>query len=423
MPVWAARYVKISHPIKPRDCWNQRKGSRALFLGEVGEVIRCESHRRVSGFAHIDGVQIPYVIEVWVRRTELTSAMCLVNRTPVTGSFYAARDKRDFNIFGCGLHHTVGTAPTNRHFRIVINIDTPYMPITSDGKAPNLLPFIDSITNAIKTSIRKIGRPSGKKIYQKDVVLEHLDEAIDHVRGPDELRFNSRQLLYYLRPIVKIEINEDLLESNFNTIITEYENEHGEITGMYREPRGSIIEPHTHRVIPLGTLTVERYEHPVWTYNKILYIEKEGWSEALKDTSWEDRHDCLIVSSKGNATRAAKDLIDKLADHENDESEPVTVYCAHDADAYGPMIYQTFQEATRARGARKIAIANLGLEPWEAVEMGLPVEDVKVEEWAPSKPIAGYVNEHPDGEYWAEWLQNSPRRIECDDNAAVHRVA
>ena len=28
---------------------------------------------------------------------------------------------------------------------------------------------------------------------------------------------------------------------------------------------------------------VEEYERPVWTFNKLLYIEKEGVSEALKE--------------------------------------------------------------------------------------------------------------------------------------------
>jgi hypothetical protein len=60
-------------------------------------------------------------------------------------------------------------------------------------------------------------------------------------------------------------------------------------------------------------------------------------------------------------------LVDELAEHD----EPVTVFCAHDADGAGGLIYQTFQEATKARGARKIKIVNLGLEPWEAIEMGL----------------------------------------------------
>ena len=80
-----------------------------------------------------------------------------------------------------------------------------------------------------------------------------------------------------------------------------------------------------------------------------------------------------MLSSKGFSTRAARDLIDKLVEHD----EPVAVFCAHDADSYGGMIYQTLQEATKARGARKIKIINFGLEPWEALEMGLEVEKVK----------------------------------------------
>ena len=103
----------------------------------------------------------------------------------------------------------------------------------------------------------------------------------------------------------------------------------------------------------------------------------------------------MLMSSKGFSTRAARDLVDKLAEHD----EPVTIFCVHDADAAGTMIYQTFQEATKARGARKIKIVNLGLEPWEAIEMGLEVENV--EEGERRKPVADYVRERddaPDGE-------------------------
>jgi hypothetical protein len=69
------------------------------------------------------------------------------------------------------------------------------------------------------------------------------------------------------------------------------------------------------------------------------------------------------------------------------------------------MIYQTFQEETRARGARKIKIVNLGLEPREAQEMGLGVEDV--EEGRKRKAVADYVREYDEenGTDWEEWLQ------------------
>ena len=65
------------------------------------------------------------------------------------------------------------------------------------------------------------------------------------------------------------------------------------------------------------------------------------------------------------------------------------MFCVHDADGYGTMIYQTLQEATKARGARKIEIINLGLEPWEAIAMGLEIENVK--EGERRKAVADYV--------------------------------
>jgi hypothetical protein len=118
------------------------------------------------------------------------------------------------------------------------------------------------------------------------------------------------------------------------------------------------------------------------------------------------------------ATRAARDLVDKLAEHD----EPVTIFCVHDADAHGTMIHQTFQEATRARGARKIKIVNLGLEPWEAIAMGLEVETIPAEDRR--RAVAEYACEHP-GTFgatgvpvsrwvsdWEEWLQT--HRVELN---------
>jgi hypothetical protein len=74
------------------------------------------------------------------------------------------------------------------------------------------------------------------------------------------------------------------------------------------------------------------------------------------------------------------------------------------------MIYQTFQEETKARGARKIRIVNLGLEPWGAMDAGLQVE--QVEKGDKRKPVADYVLEREDGDEWAEWLQT--HRVELN---------
>jgi hypothetical protein len=253
--------------------------------------------------------------------------------------------------------------------------------------------------------VKKAHRPNGKGDSQKGVVLDNLDAVIADVSGDDEYRFNMRQLFYKLRPIVMDEIGEELKIENFTAIITDYEDKNGDIPGMYREPRGSIYHPHRGETITLGTLMVEDYERPAWTFDKVVYVEKEGFGEALKEVRWAERHDCMLMSSKGFTTRAAKDLVDKLAEHD----EPCTIFCVHDADAWGTMIYQTFQQETKARGARKIQIVNVGLEPWEADAMGLEVETV--EAGKRRKPVAEYARDGSEGD-WEDWLQT--RRVELN---------
>ena len=349
--------------------------------------------------------RIPYVVEAWARIGHATSAVVCVNRTPVAGAIRAARDKRDIDLHGCGLHHNVAKAPEAAHFGICVNITTPYMRITTTARATCAVLERD---HAVAKAVRQAWRPGGNKVSQKDVVLENLEDVIADVSGG--YRFNARQVFYALRPIVMAELGAELQIGNFTSIITDYESDNGEIAGMYREPRGSITHPHRDETITLGTLMVEEYERPAWTFNKLLYIEKEGANEALKEVRWPELHDCAVMSSKGFSTRAARDLIDKLAEHD----EPIEVFCVHDADAAGGMIYETLQEATKARDARKIQIINLGLEPWEAIAMRLEIETVKAGDRR--KPVADYIKERddvaPDGDTWEDWLQT--HRVELN---------
>ena len=54
---------------------------------------------------------IPYVIEAWTCRSAKTAVNVNVNRSPITGVVNGRGDKRDIDAFGCGLSHTVATAP------------------------------------------------------------------------------------------------------------------------------------------------------------------------------------------------------------------------------------------------------------------------------------------------------------------------
>ena len=403
-------------------------------LGYVGrDAFPDHSYAKESGIAELGTVpqaQVPHLAEVWAckvgfskKETDTIDVSMLVNRTPITAEVSAWRDSSDgLNLQGAGLWHSCANVPKKGPYALRINLITPYCPITSDGKEPDLALFAGAILAAIEAAMRKAQRaaPAERKVSQKDVVLDNLDDAIAAVSEDDDdpdhkHRFNERQILYRLRPIVLEQTGKVLTTKNFKSIITDYENEHGEIPGMYREIRGSLYEPHTGSELPLGTLSVEKYERPAWTYNNVVFIEKEGWSEALKEVRWPEQHDCMLMSCKGFTTRAAKDLVDKLAAHD----EPVTIFCVHDADAYGTMIYQTFQNATKARAARKIEIVNLGLEPWEAVGAGFDVE--RVPQGDQRKPVADYVRGHEDGPYWDYWLQT--HRVELNVMSTAEFIA
>ena len=195
-----------------------------------------------------------------------------------------------------------------------------------------------------------------------------------------------------------------LTYANFTQIITAYESEHGDIRGMVRDDRGSFFDLVDE--VPLGTTSVANYRRKPWRYHKLLYSEKEDHKKILRQAGWPFRHDCAVMSGKGYSSRAARDLIDKIADTVGDE--PVMVFCLHDADAPGSMIAQTLQEATLARGRRRIEIVDLGLYPWQAIDMGLPVEDISYER---PMPVSEHVRARCDRNWYA-WLQH--HRVELN---------
>ena len=333
----------------------------------------------------------------------------LVNRTPIVADMSAFRDgDKDFLIDGCGLFHLVGGIQKTGNWTLTLNVSTPFMPITSDGKTPDLEPFVAEIVGALASAIRQTrrARPKiGERLTATDVFLDHLEEAIANVSGQGAYRFPLRQLFYALRPFVIGELGVEPGYPNFEQVITNYERAHGEIPGLYREPRGTLTHPHTGEAdIEIGTLAVESYERPPWLFNKVVVIEKAGFAEALRVAGLPKKFDFVTMTNRGFTGRALKDLIDHLAERGD---EPLTVLSVHDADAAGTMIHQTLVQETLARRARKVKIIDLGLNPWEAEQMGLASETVK---YSRRQPVADYVRNHAarsDGENWADWLQSN----------------
>lgn len=348
--------------------------------------------------------ELPYCIEVFAVSDTKDSIALMVNRTPVVGEFYCRRDKQKLAVFGCGLSHYVAVPKTP--VALFINVTTPYMPITTDGKEPNLKPYLAPLSQAIalaakkcKVSVRSASR--GLASTQKDYIETCIDRAMDKASGNGKYRYSLRQLYYGVRPYL-LDAFADVEGFKFDynyfcSCVTQIESDRGhDMPGMYRDARGMLYHPHTRQEIALGTLGVEQYARPAWTFNKILFIEKGGLVSILREDNWPERNDCALMTTQGFASRAARDVIDLIGDTDED----IYFFCLHDADASGTKIYESLIEETKARGARRVHVVNLGLEPEEAVAMGLQVEVFREEYSGKKLPVANYVSS-----YWTRWLQ------------------
>ena len=259
------RMRAASEPVKPE---------RLGCCGDIAKRLKFVStYVKVFGtFSIVSGEEtatIPYVIEAWLGLVEKQNAAIYVsvNRTPITGDVKAYHNKFELTLWGCGLGHSfeVGKRPP----LVALNIITPFMPITSDGKSPDLHYFLLDIMTSIKKAAKKAKRNAPKRATrsQKEIVKEMIPEAARMAGGGH--RFSLRQLYYAIRPFVKAELNEELDYGNFGRIITEYEGENGEdIPEMYRDDRGTLYHPHLHEQISLGTRMVEHYEPPDWTFSQ-----------------------------------------------------------------------------------------------------------------------------------------------------------
>lgn len=375
-------------------------------LGRIGNLKDRSNYVKIEKTFELksDGEQItiPYIIEAWSKFSDEAEISININRTPITGEVSARHSRTTLWLSGCNLPEgsifywiDIGRKPVN----VLLNIITPFMPKTNTGKSPDLSYFKPGITIAIQKSTNKAknNTPKNHNRSQKEIILENIPEGIK--KAGNGHSFSIRQLFYVIRPYVNEELKEkntELTSTYFASVIADYEKETGEdIPGMYRDDRGTLYHPHLHMQIPLGTRMVESYKPPEWTFNKVLYIEKEGLFPVLIDEHWPEKHDCALLTSKGQATRAAKDLLDLLGESD----EKLLFFCVHDADAAGTIIYQALKGETRSRGARIADVINLGLDSWEGIALGLGIETLPKPK--DRKPVADYAKIYdPTCEKW-----------------------
>jgi hypothetical protein len=207
------------------------------------------------------------------------------------------------------------------------------------------------------------------KTYIKEIVFEVLPQAITNAGT----NFSARDLYYATRALAyrhsEWEDDKTLGYKYFSqTLLTEYQEENGLIAGLWRDARGHLHEPHTGNSVALGTREIANYEFPEYTFDKILYVEKEGELPKLQAAKLGERYDMAICSGKGQPTEAVRTLFERA------EGGDYQLFVFHDADLDGYDIARVMAEETRRMPDYFVDVVDIGLTIEDALEMGLASE-------------------------------------------------
>jgi hypothetical protein len=164
---------------------------------------------------------------------------------------------------------------------------------------------------------------------------------------------------------------------------------------VFDDARGSLIEPHTNRQIPLGTQDIRGYLNstpeertgvggipktrrfatigPENRYSSVLVIEKEGFDALLSRAAIRELYDIAIASTKGLSTVAARRAVDQLS------ARGAQVFGLHDFDVTGFRIFGTLaKDSRRYRFDNAVPTLDIGLRLGDVQEMDLQSEPVTV---------------------------------------------
>jgi hypothetical protein len=183
----------------------------------------------------------------------------------------------------------------------------------------------------------------------KDAAWLVMKKAYLAASAGGTLPANKRQIMYAARPLVleltggKIWSDDKYFIQNLlNAYLENYPSETAD-WDVVADARGTLVEPHTGREVPLGTIEVREYickigarearddddalafpkipadvlyptVGPEKRFQAALFVEKEGFDQLIKAARLCERYDLAKFSTKGMSVGAARQLVDALAE-------------------------------------------------------------------------------------------------------------
>src|SRR3954447_24778524 len=233
-----------------------------------------------------------------------------------------------------------------------------------------------------------------RKVTVVDAAYEIMEAAYLKASGGGRLPVKPRQIMYAARGHIQERTGKRLDDRYFRqTILPDFCALNGDLTAGWDivwDARGSLVEPHTNRQVPLGTLEVREYlagggsrylvreRHGGWAtcgpddrFGAVLFVEKEGFTPLFRRVRLAERYDLAIMSTKGLSTTAARQLVDHFVGEKQ-----VPVFCVRDFDEAGFKIAGTLRRGTRRYSWRSRGAVDLGLRGEDAESWRLEREEV-----------------------------------------------
>jgi hypothetical protein len=219
-----------------------------------------------------------------------------------------------------------------------------------------------------------------RRVTIKTAAWEVMEQAYMAASNNDTLPANARQVMYPARPHILERTGKTTLDDDYftQTLLPDYITEQQVDWDVVYDDRGHLIEPHTGRMIGLGTLHVRNYLKqaqalqlqppqlasgrivtygPHGCYGALFYIEKEGFLTLFQAVHLAERHDISIMSNKGMSVTAARTLVEHLA-----RMWKVPLLVLHDFDKSGFSIHGTLKRDTRRyQWTHPVKVIDLGL--------------------------------------------------------------
>jgi len=222
----------------------------------------------------------------------------------------------------------------------------------------------------------------------KAIAYRVMKTAYEKASGGGQYPATARQVMYAARPLILAETDKPL-GKDFDVYFTQqllpgYQLANPGATATWDviyDARGHLYEPHTNKELPLGTLDVRRYlsltrdteasaapqlepystDYPTTgprnRYTTVLFLEKEGFLPLLQQAQIAERFDLALMSTKGMASTAARQLMENLS-----ATCRVRFLVLHDFDKAGFSICATLTHNTdRYRFRHRPTVVDLGL--------------------------------------------------------------